>query len=127
MRLPKTLVLTSRVAGLQADVRLEWPAEEQMAKSGQAPPSRASQLVGVFGDFGSLTLSLPPGRVVSQVLAQDLLAEAAEDITSRVHINGSVVEVDGNLVREVGTAARSSGDVSEPGLVLLLRLAARVR
>ena len=100
----------------RADVRLEWP--EQMASDA---PLAHQQLVGVFGQFGSLALSLPPLWKVSQVLAQDLLADAAEDITSRVHIHGSVVTIDGSVVNELGTAARSSGDVSDAGLVLSLR------
>jgi hypothetical protein len=103
----------------KAHVGLEWP--DQMASDAPARP----QLVGVFGEFGSLTLSLPPKWNVSQVLAQDLLAEAAQDITSRVHLSGSEIRIDGNVVSELGTVARSSGDVSEPGLVLSLRLARR--
>ena len=105
----------------KADVLLEWP--EQMAF--EVPPAH-QQLVGVFGDFGSLTLSLPPLWRVSQVLAQDLLADAALDITTRVNLNGSVVSIDGNVVTEVGTSARSDGDVSEPGLVLSLRFEGRL-
>ena len=101
----------------KASVRLDWPKDEAMTG---APPTR--QLVGVFGKFGSLTLALPPLWKVSQVLAQDLLANAALDITSRVHLNGSVIDIDGSVLSELGTAARSSGDVSEPGLVLALKL-----
>ena len=58
------------------------------------------QLVGVFGIFGSLTIKLSPLWNVSRVLAQDLLADAAQDITSRVHLNNSIVKIDGAVVAE---------------------------
>ena len=80
------------------------------------------QIVAVFGQFGSLKLSLPPLWKVSWVLAQDLLADTAQDITTRVHLNASDLTLSGDLVMEVGTSARSAGDVSEPGLVLSLTL-----
>ena len=65
-------------------------------------------------------------RRTDLTLAQDLLADAALDITTRVNLNGSVVSIDGNVVTEVGTSARSDGDVSEPGLVLSLRFEGRL-
>jgi hypothetical protein len=153
-----------------ADVGLEWPDDERAmadadaaaaaaaaAGGGGLSASPAGQLVGIFGHFGSLTLTLPsrwsvsqvlptcahsvavflnrepwhvttaavvPSRVrPMQVLAQDLLATAAQNISTRVHLlQGNVVRIDGGVIDEVGTAARASGDVSEPGLVLSLRL-----
>lgn len=70
------------------------------------------------------TAAVVPSRVrPMQVLAQDLLATAAQNISTRVHLlQGNVVRIDGGVIDEVGTAARASGDVSEPGLVLSLRL-----
>lgn len=98
-----------------AHVGLEWPEDTRL-------PDNHQQIVGVFGQFGSLKLSLPPLWKVSRVLAQDLLADTAQDITTRVHLNASDVTLSGDLVMEVGTSARSAGDVSEPGLVLSLTL-----
>jgi len=101
----------------RANIGLEWPVEPAAAAPHQ-------QLIGVFGYFGSLSLSLPQTWKVRQVLAQDLLADAAQDITSRSHLsrNGSVVRIGGDELSAVGTAARTAGDVSEPGLVLSLRV-----
>ena len=67
----------------RADVVLEWPTQAASGSSGvlapatpPTPPAPRQQVVGVFGHYGSLTLSLPPlwNVTVTHVIAQDLLA-----------------------------------------------------
>lgn len=82
-----------------------------------ADPARP---IGVFGEYRSLTLALPAGRSVRRVLAQDLAADAAVDVTSRVQLAPGRVIVPGELIARVGRAAQSKGDASGPGLVLQL-------
>jgi len=66
-----------------------------------------------------------------QVLAQDLMSDGPPtDITSRVvtvqRLNGLLVRIPGAVIDTVGTAARSNAkDVSDPGLVLSVRLHTR--
>ena len=74
--------------------------------------------VGVFGRYESLTLRYPYGLGKVQVLAQDLAAREAVDITGRVKVDGNKLLVPGSVIDEVGLSAASEGDVSEPGLVL---------
>ncbi|MCB9384552.1 MAG: hypothetical protein H6509_08050 [Bryobacterales bacterium] len=78
--------------------------------------------IGVFGHYQTLVLrfgeALPAG---ARIWAQDLLADEATDVTSRVRMDGAVLEIPGELIDEVGTAAASAGDISAPGLVLSIR------
>ena len=86
----------------------------------QLPP------IGVFGSFGSLALGFLPGtaRHISAVQAQDLRGDEAVDITKDVVIDAKedTVTLSGALIASVGTAARTAGDLSEPGLVVVVRL-----
>ena len=76
--------------------------------------------VGVFGRYGSLTLRYPYALGKVRVLAQDLAAHEAVDITGRVKVEGNKMTVPGSVIAEVGLSAASEGDVSDPGLVLKL-------
>ena len=74
--------------------------------------------VGVFGRYESLTLRYPYALGKVKVLAQDLAACEAEDITARVKVEGNKLTLPGSVIAEVGLSAASEGDVSDPGLVL---------
>lgn len=74
--------------------------------------------VGVFGYYNTLTLSFQQDLTGKRVLAQDLLAEKAEDITGRVQIDGCNLTLTGALIDEIGLSAATEGDTSRPGLVL---------
>ena len=76
--------------------------------------------MGVFGRYGSLTLRYPYALGKVRVLAQDLAAHEAVDITGRVKVEGNKMTVPGSVIAEVGLSAASEGDVSDPGLVLKL-------
>jgi hypothetical protein len=79
----------------------------------------ADQPVGVFGHYKSLTLRDAGGRSGLRILAQDLAADSSVDITARVTFRGSDVVIPGTLIDAIGCSARSPGDVSDPGLVLV--------
>ena len=74
--------------------------------------------VGVFGYYNTLTLSFQQDLTGKRVLAQDLLADKAEDITGRVQIDGCNLTLTGTLIDEIGLSAATEGDTSRPGLVL---------
>ena len=69
----------------------------------------------MFGPCAALTLRLD--RPVTAVLAQDLAADAAVDITAQIAIDGTNVTVPGALLDRLC----AGGDASEPGCVLLPR------
>ncbi len=75
--------------------------------------------VGIFGHYRSLTLvfkaDLPAGTMV---YAQDLLAERATNITKDIMVKGNTLIIPGLLIDKTGTAAKSEGDISAPGMVL---------
>jgi hypothetical protein len=77
--------------------------------------------IGIFGHYRSLTLqsATPFGEV--RILAQDLAGEQAEDITSQVIIRANTLTLPGALIEKVGLRAASQGDISDPGLVLVIR------
>jgi hypothetical protein len=56
-----------------------------------------------------------------RVWAQDLLAEQARDIKTRVRIEGTTLTLPGQVIDTVGTSAGDEGDISVPGMVLQLR------
>ncbi|HPT28116.1 MAG TPA: hypothetical protein PLZ95_16985 [Bryobacteraceae bacterium] len=74
--------------------------------------------IGVFGRFQSLTLDLvaPPAEV--RVLAQDLAADEAVDVTERVSLAGSTMVIPGDLINRIGQSVATRNDQSDPGLVL---------
>jgi len=80
--------------------------------------------IGIFGVYGSLTLTFNQSLAGKAVLAQDLLTDEALDITDRVVIDGNSIIVPGALIQEIGTSQNPAGDPSEPGLVLQIGEAA---
>ena len=85
---------------------------------------KASPLQAVFGTFGSLSLKFAKGTVASiaAAFAQDLRGDASTDVTKLVGMDSAeeTVTLSGELIASVGTAAKTPGDLSEPGLVLSL-------
>jgi hypothetical protein len=81
----------------------------------------ASGPIGIFGRYRSLTLqyAAPLGEV--RISAQDLAGEQAEDITSQAIIRGNTLILSGTLIDKVGLRAATPGDLSDPGLVLVIR------
>jgi hypothetical protein len=89
-----------------ADVTLD-------AGSGERP-------VGVFGHYRSLTLRLSSPLGARRLWAQDLTGDAAVDITSQVKIHSNAITLTGELIDRVGLSAATPGDLSSPGVILLL-------
>lgn len=79
-------------------------------------------LVGVFGRYRSLTLRTPGLGRAPKLLAQDLAGDTPYDITSRVSVTATEVVIPGEVIHEIGLAAASPGDISDPGMVLRLAL-----
>jgi hypothetical protein len=77
--------------------------------------------IGVFGVFGKLTLHFNQSLGRCQVLAQDLAASQSVDVTQRVSIDGNTLALDGELISKIGLSAASQQDVSEPGLVMVIK------
>ena len=77
--------------------------------------------VGIFGYYRSLTLCykkpLPRGV---RIWAQDLIGKQPIDITPEVEITGNTLTLPGSLLERIGTQASTPGDVSAPGLVLVV-------
>ncbi len=77
--------------------------------------------IGIFGRYKSLTLNLPAELSTPRVLAQDLAADSAIDITGKVKLEANKIILSGKLIEKLGLAAASTNDLSEPGLVLAIK------
>ncbi len=82
----------------------------------------ASQPIGIVGRYRELRLEFA-GSIehLETVWAQDLLADQAVDITSKVVISNNCLAIPGAVIDEVGTSAGDAGDISVPGMVLRLQ------
>jgi len=81
----------------------------------------ASQPIGIFGHYNSLTLTFSGSlNNIKHLWAQDLLSNQATDILSQVTIKGNTLTLPGKLIDTLGTSAGDKGDISVPGMVLLL-------
>ncbi|MBI9015873.1 MAG: hypothetical protein JEZ07_01295 [Phycisphaerae bacterium] len=79
--------------------------------------------IGIFGHYQSLVIDSEKSlKNIKKVWAQDLLADTAVDITSKIIINDNTMTIPGELIDTVGTMAATKGDISAPGLVLKLEL-----
>ncbi len=81
----------------------------------------SNERIAVFGKYHSLTIRFDRSLGKAKVLAQDLLASEAEDITRKVKIKGNTITLSGKLIEQIGTREQSEGDLSDPGLVLKVR------
>jgi hypothetical protein len=73
---------------------------------------------GLFGYFSSVTLAFdqPVGRVT--ILAQDLAADHAYDITQLVENRGSEIVISQEVIERFGREGSTPGDQSAPGLLV---------
>lgn len=81
--------------------------------------SGSSELVGVFGEYESLTL-MTGLENIKAVLMQDMAGESALDVTDDVSISGSKVVIPGRLIHDIGCSAQPKEDTSEPGVAIKL-------
>ena len=77
--------------------------------------------VGIFGRYECLTLKLSQSLGNRRVLVQDLASDSAVDITEQTGVKDSSLTFSGSLIEQAGLSASAPGDLSEPGLVLMLR------
>jgi hypothetical protein len=79
------------------------------------------QPVGIFGHYASLTLHLPEPLAGRTVWIQDLAGDTAVDASNAVAVDDRRLVLSGEWIDRAGTAAASKGDISGPGLVLVLK------
>ena len=79
-----------------------------------------SGLIGIFGNYRSLTFILDKPLPSVRIWGQDLAGDEAVDLSERVTIAGSSITLPGELIREVGLLAASEGDLSDPGMVMAI-------
>ncbi len=81
----------------------------------------AGQPIGVVGHYKELVLKFADSvENINALWAQDLLADKAENILSKVIVKGNTITVSGELIDRIGTAAGDKGDNSVPGMVIRL-------
>jgi hypothetical protein len=76
--------------------------------------------VGVFGEYGTLALATTSKLAGRRILAQDLAGRTPVDITAEVKLDGGRLTIPGEVIRRVGLMAARPGDISDPGLVLVV-------
>lgn len=74
----------------------------------------------IFGELDGVTFRFGSSRKGKRILAQDLAADAAVDLTDVLANNSASLHVPGELIRKIGLQAATPGDLSSPGLVLSL-------
>jgi hypothetical protein len=78
-----------------------------------------NQTIGIFGHYDELIIEFDkPLDELKNIWAQDLLADEAIDIKSKVKIEGNRLFISGKLIDEIGTLAGDEGDISVPGMVM---------
>jgi len=82
---------------------------------------RLERPVGIFGQYRSLTLVSTSDLAGKRILAQDLAGDTPVDITADVRMNGGRLTIPGDVIHRVGLRAATPGDVSDPGLVLVVQ------
>ena len=76
-----------------------------------------SDMIGVFGEYRTLTLSTSFDSI-TRVLMQDLAGDMAYDITDCVTFCGGRLTIPGELISKIGTSSQPDGDTSEPGVAV---------
>ena len=75
---------------------------------------------GVFGYFDGLTFVSARSFQGKRVLAQDLIGDEAVDISGMVQVRGKSLYIPGKVIREAGLRNATPGDISAPGLVVVI-------
>lgn len=78
-------------------------------------------IIGIFGEYRSLTIDFSESVEGMDVWAQDLSTDEALKITDRIHMDGHHITLDGKTIKEIGTLGATPGDFSYPGLALVLK------
>jgi hypothetical protein len=77
--------------------------------------------IGIFGRYKSLHLHVEHSESIAarHVWAQDLAGGEVVDIYDRVSFDKDSITIPGAIIDEIGLAAATSGDDSDPGLVIV--------
>lgn len=76
--------------------------------------------IGIFGDYETLVIEGKQAPATNaKVYMQDLAGDTPVEVTDKIKVEGNRVTVSGDLIREIGTMAGTSGDLSAPGLVMV--------
>ncbi len=85
--------------------------------------SDMTQPIGVFGHYDALVLEFNQSvEGVENIWAQDLMADEAINIKSKVSVQGNTISIPGALIDKIGTSAGDEGDISVPGLVIKIKI-----
>ena len=76
----------------------------------------------MLGEVTLLYLSPLPAPSRLKVWAQDLKSDRAIDVTAQVRIHPDRIVVPAALIHRIGLSAASPGDLSDPGMVLQVRM-----
>jgi hypothetical protein len=77
---------------------------------------------GIFGYYDSLSFVFSSAVASGiKVLAQDLAGDSAVNITSMVKISTNTLTIPGAIIAQIGLSAKTTGDVSDPGMLMVLR------
>ncbi|MGA2496293.1 MAG: hypothetical protein ABSH20_01045 [Tepidisphaeraceae bacterium] len=76
--------------------------------------------VGIFGEYASLTLVTTSAVAGKRILAEDLAGTTPVDITNEVKVSDGRLTIPGAVIHRVGLMAAKPGDISDPGLVLVI-------
>ena len=76
--------------------------------------------IGIFGRYETLIIDFLDKMDNAKVWGQDLAGDTAVDITEKVKIEGSRLIVPGDVIDEIGLANATTGDKSDPGMVIVI-------
>jgi len=79
-----------------------------------------SGAIGIFGEFASLTLRTTSDLAGKRIRAQDLAGDTPVDITAEVQIGTGTLMIPGAVLKRVGLMAAKPGDLSDPGVILVI-------
>ena len=119
-------VAVATLGRMDASALWYFPLANVSIRVDNAPPAPVLPgPFGIFGHYSALTLGFSEDVRAGgalRLLARDLLGGAPADITSSVVIGagGLAVTIPGAVIDAIGTAQRTPGDASDPGLLLEL-------
>lgn len=82
--------------------------------------SQDCDMIGVFGEYNTLTLTPTKDRKVTAVLMQDIAGDTAVDVTQSIWAEDRRIVIPGQLIHNIGTSAQPNNDTSEPGVAIKL-------
>lgn len=105
-----------RNPGENGKLKLFFPLADVTVAAG-----KLDRPVGIFGEYASLTLTSTINFAGKRILAQDLAGTTPVDITAEVKTAGGRLTIPGSVIHRVGLMAGKPGDISDPGLVLVVK------